>query len=260
MSKCRELDPLFAPYADGDVPATDRASVEAHLARCPPCRDRVAEQRTVRAALEGHRSSLRGCAPGDLRARCAAQAGRAAGRRLLSGGIVRRWVPLSVAATIVLAVAGVFLFSPNKRVDALATQLTLDHMTCFQFAPERLQHGEASSAEHRWLQKQQWSIHVPESSAANQLELLGVRRCGMGSGSVAHILYKWRGEPLSVFIVPSAVRGARPEEPVERLGHEAVMWSDRDRTYVVLARGRPADLEPVVEYVKVHVGRGRPGS
>jgi anti-sigma factor RsiW len=253
MSKCRELDPLFAPYADGDVPAADRASVEAHLAKCPPCRDRVAEQRTVRAALAAQRSSLRGCAPGDLRARCAAQAGASRVRRFVGNpAFVRRWVPLSVAATLVLAIAGVFLFSPNNRVEALATQLTLDHMTCFQFAPERLEHADASSAEHKWLAKQQWGIHVPESSPPNQLELLGVRRCGMGSGRVAHILYKWRGRPLSVFIVPRAVPGTRPEEAIDKFGHEAVMWSGRDRTYVVLARGQPADLEPVVEYVKAH--------
>jgi hypothetical protein len=254
MSKCRDLDPLFAPYADGDAPPTERASVEAHLAKCPPCRDRVAEQRTVRAALTAERSSLRGCAPAALRARCAAQAGASARRPLAGGGaLVRRWVPLSVAATIVLAIAGVFLFSPNKRVDALATQLTLDHMSCFQFAPERLQHSDASTAEHHWLEKQQWGIHVPASSPANQLELLGVRRCGMGTGRVAHILYKWRGAPLSVFIVPRTVPGTRPDEPIDKLGHQAVMWSDRDRTYVVLASAQPADLEPVVDYVKAHV-------
>jgi hypothetical protein len=125
-------------------------------------------------------------------------------------------------------------------------------MTCFQFAPERLQHSDASSAEHAWLARQQWAIRVPESSPANQLELLGVRRCGMGNGRVAHILYKWRGNPLSVFIVPRAVPGTLPQEPVDKFGHEAVMWSDRDRTYIVLARGRPADLEPVVGYVKTH--------
>ena len=176
------------------------------------------------------------------------------GRRLSGArSLVRRWVPLSVAATIVLAIVGVFLFSPNKRVDALATQLTFDHMTCFQFAPERLQHVDASSAEHHWLEKQQWGIHVPASSPANQLELLGVRRCGMGSGGVAHILYKWRGAPLSVFIVPRAVPGTRPQEPFGKLGHEAVMWSDRDRTYLVLARASPEELDPIVGYVKAHV-------
>lgn len=252
MSKCQDLDPLFAPYVDGDVAPSDRASVEAHLAKCPPCRDRVAEQRTVRSVLEARRPMLRPCAPGDLRARCAAHASVARVRRWGSRAFVRSWVPISVAATLVLVVAGVFLFSPNNRVEALAAQLTLDHMTCFQFAPERLQHADALAAEHDWLAKQRWGIRVPGSSPANQLELLGVRRCGTSSGRVAHILYKWRGKPLSLFVVPRAIPGAPPPEPVAKFGHEAIMWSDRDRTYVLLARGRPSELEPVVGYVKAH--------
>jgi anti-sigma factor RsiW len=253
MGKCQELNPLFAAYADGDVAPADRASVEVHLAKCPPCRARIAEQRAVRDVLAARRPVLRPCAPGDLRARCAAQAaGSGVRRRFGSRPFLNRWVPVSVAASLVLAIAGVFFFSFNNRVAALATELTLDHMTCFQFAPERSQHLDAETAEHQWLAKQQWGIHVPASSPANQLELLGVRRCGMGNARVAHILYRWRGQPLSVFIVPRTVRGPIPHEPMDKLGHEAVMWSDTDRTYVVLARGRPSDLEPVVGYVKAH--------
>ncbi len=249
---CQDLDPLFAPYVDGDVAPADRASLEAHLAKCPPCRDRVAEQRTVRAVLAARRPSLRPCAPGELHARCLAQAAGARVRRFGGRAFVTRWVPLSVAATLVLAIAGVFLFSPNNRVEALATQLTLDHMTCFQFAPERLQHSDPATAEHEWLAKQRWGIQVPASSAADQLELLGVRRCGMGNGRVAHILYRWRGKPLSVFVVPRTIPGTLPQEAIDTFGHEAIMWTDRDRTYVILARARPSELAPVVRYMKAH--------
>lgn len=252
MSKCRDLDPLFAPYVDGAVDPSERASVEAHLAKCPPCRDRVAEQRTVRAVLAARRPALRACAPGDLHARCAAHAGAAKVRTFMQGSALRKWAPLSVAATLVLAVAGVFLFSPNNKVEALATQLTLDHLTCFQFAPERLQHSDAPAAERDWLVKQHWPIHVPASSSADDLELLGVRRCGMSSGRVAHILYKWRGKPLSVFVVPRTVRSAPLQEEIDKFGHEAIIWSERDRTYVILARARPAELAPVVGYVRAH--------
>jgi hypothetical protein len=30
------------------------------------------------------------------------------------------------------------------------------------------------------------------------------------------------------------------------------MWTDADRTYVVLARGRPAELAPLVGYVRAN--------
>jgi len=255
MSKCQDLDPLFAPYADGDMAADDRASVEAHLERCPPCRERVAEQRAVRAVLVARRPTLRACASEHLRARCAAYGLPAARRPFLFGlsGPARRWIPLSVAATLVLAVAGAFLFGLNDRVQALAAQLTLDHVTCFQFAPERLGHADALAASRDWTAKQGWPIQIPASSAGAELELLGIRRCTMSSGRVAHVMYKWRGEPLSVFVVPRTIRRMRDqEELVEKFGHEAVMWTEGDRTYVVLSRARPADLASVVGYVRAN--------
>jgi anti-sigma factor RsiW len=253
MSKCQDLDPLFAPYADGQSPPADRASVEAHLERCPPCRQRVAEQRTVRAAIAACRPALRAPASETLRARCADHARPVAlppaSTSRLSG--VRRWAPLSLAATLLLAVAGAFFLGLNNKVQALAAQLTLDHVTCFQFAPERLGHADAAAAAREWTARQGWAIQIPASSAREGLELLGIRRCAMSSGRVAHVMYKWKGEPLSVFVVPRPLRRMRdPQEMVEKFGHEAVMWTDRDRTYVILARARPAELAPVVGYVR----------
>jgi hypothetical protein len=154
----------------------------------------------------------------------------------------------------VLAVAGAFLFGINDRVQALTAQLTLDHVTCFQFAPERLGHADAATASSDWMAKQGWPIQIPASSEGAQLELLGVRLCSLPSGRVAHVLYKWRGEPLSVFVVPRTIRRMREqEELVEKFGHEAVMWTDGNRTYVVLSRADPADLAPVVRYVRANV-------
>jgi anti-sigma factor RsiW len=252
MSKCRDLDPLFAPYADGDVNPADRASVESHLDRCPPCRENVVEQRTVRAAVAACRPSLRASAPDELRARCAAHVVAAPPRRSFAARLADRpWIPMSVAATLVIAVAAVFIIGVNDKVEAIAAQLTLDHVKCFQFAPERLKHIDGATAAHQWAERQGWSIEIPDSSSNTGLELLGVRRCAMSSGRVAHVMYMWHGHPLSMFVVPRAISGVpERQEFVEKFGHEAVIWSSRDRTYVLLARARPTELEPVVGYVQ----------
>jgi len=42
MSKCRDLEPLLAAYVDGEAAADECASVDAHVERCPPCRERLA--------------------------------------------------------------------------------------------------------------------------------------------------------------------------------------------------------------------------
>ena len=45
MSDCRNLEPMLAPYVDGEAEPRTRAAVDGHLAACPPCRDRVAAVR-----------------------------------------------------------------------------------------------------------------------------------------------------------------------------------------------------------------------
>jgi len=252
MSKCHDLDPLFAPYADGDVAPADRASLESHLDRCPPCRENVAEQRTVRAAVAACRSSLRSSAPNELRARCAAHAPVARRRGSIASRLAQQpWIPLSLAATLIIAVAAALILGVNNKVEAIAAQLTLDHVKCFQFAPERLKHTDAATAMRQWAEMQGWAIDVPDTSASTGLELLGVRRCAMSSGRVAHVMYMWHGQPLSMFIVPRTIRGIPDrQEFVEKFGHEAVIWSGTNRTYVLLAHARPTELAPVIGYVR----------
>jgi hypothetical protein len=198
--------------------------------------------------LIARRSELRVCASTRLRAKCAAYAAPVSAPLA-----VRAWVPWSLAATLVLAVAGAFVLGLNDQVEALAAQLTLDHVRCFQFAPERLAHVEPGEAGRAWAATQGWPVRIPASSPSTQLELLGVRRCLMTGGRVAHVFYKWRGEPLSVFIVPQMMRRGKVNEIVEKFGHEAIVWSAGERTYVVLVRGRPPELEPVLGYVRANV-------
>lgn len=244
MSKCQELEPLLAPYADGETHGAERAAVKDHLDRCPGCRDRVAGQSVARDVIAARRDRLRPCASNDLRARCAAQ-------RLARAGRSRVWVPLSLAATLVLAVAGALVFGLGANVEAVAAQLALDHARCFQIAPERLTHGEAAVAEREWAARQGWTLRVPPGSPSHQLELLGVRRCLTTSGTNAHLLYRWRGAPLSVFVLPRTLKTRGPiAERMDTFGHEAVIWAAGDRTYVAVAHGRPADFPSVVGYMK----------
>lgn len=248
MSKCRDLERLLAAYVDGEAPADQRASVDAHIERCPPCRARVAGEQTAHDVLHARRDGLRACASDALRARCAAHR---QGARIGSTMARRPWISLSLAATLLLAVGGVFVLGLNSSVQALATQLTLDHVKCFKFSPGRVT-ADAAEAGRQWASTQGWDLQVPASSAAQQLEFICVRRCFVTEGRAAHLMYKWRGQPLSVYVLPSTGHTGQTENVVERFGHEAVLWTERGRTYVVLARGRPGELDGVVGYVKAN--------
>jgi anti-sigma factor RsiW len=257
MSKCSDLEPMFAPYVDGATEPQARAAVEAHLSKCPPCRERVTVERVAREMVHARRDSLRGCASDHLRSRCAAQRAvatiGAAAARFRSPSFVRRTlVPLSLAASIVL-VASILFITLGKQVEVLAAQFAADHVKCFQFSSTDVAQPppDAGLLSQKWARERGWSLKIPASTADYDLELLGIRRCGSTDGTAAHMMYRWRGEPLSVYVMNNESKRAREQEQfVETLGKDAVIWKHAGRTYAIVADASRSDLEPVVRYVR----------
>ncbi len=250
MAECRDVERLFAPYVDGGARADERATVDTHLRSCPPCRDRVAGERAVHDALVSRRKTFHAAASPGLRRRC--EACYVPSVSSTASRFARRsWVPLSMAATLVLAVVGVFLYSLNAGVEALASQLAVDHVKCFQFPDDPQIMPDPTTLGREWSAARGWTLKIPESAPVQQLELLGLRRCLSTEGLTAHLMYKWRGQPLSVYVLKSAnARLGSGTRFVEKLGQEAIIWSKDGRTYAVVARGRPSDLEQIVQYVQ----------
>ena len=253
MAECRDIEPLLAAYVDGEVAPDHRGLVQGHLATCPPCRHAVEGERVARDVLHARRNELVAAASPELRRRCAAcvSSAPAPAAGWSAPRIARRtWVPLSFAATIVLAVAGVFFMGLNGSVEALAMQLALDHVKCFQFSPPHSEVDSGTAAEV-WKKSYGWLISVPKSAPVEQLELLDVRRCMSTQGASAHIMYRWRGQPLSVYVLNSVPRSdIHVEQIVARVGQEAIIWSDAGRTYAVVGRGLPRDLEHIAHYLR----------
>jgi anti-sigma factor RsiW len=256
MSECRDIEPLFASYVDGEAQPAETAAVEAHLRSCPRCRHHVADERSIHEAFDRCRSNFRECASADLRRRCASQlvatrpAG-SAGTPVAPGFVRRTWVPLSMVATLLLAVAGVFVYGLRDNAGALAAQLAVDHVKCFEFAPHPNVLPDARTVSREWAAVRGWSIKVPETTSTEELELLGARRCLSTLGATAHLMYKWHGRPLSVYVLNThtANIGSDPRI-IERLGQEAIVWSKGDRTYAVVAKGRASDIEQIARYVR----------
>lgn len=254
MPTCRELEPLFASYVDEEAGPPERAAVEAHLGACPPCRERVSDERAARDVLHARRPGLRCSASDLLRARCAATGKRHSVTPIVPRpSLARRaWIPLAFAATLVLAVAGVFLFGLGDSAEVLAAQLAVDHVKCSQFPPAHRAAVDAAALGVQWTGAHGWVLKVAPGAPSEGLELLGVRRCLSSKGKVAHVMYKWRGEPLSIYVMPVSPRrsAGAVEEAVATFGQRAVIWAKADRTYAIVARGQPSELEHVARYFR----------
>lgn len=250
MSECRECEPLLAPYVDGEAESCDCDRVRRHVDSCACCRDALARERLAREAVRARRAGLRASAPDLLKARCASYAAALAPvpEQQAPASLLRRWAPLSLAATVLLAVGTVFGLGLNDKVQALAFQTTIDHVKCSRFNAGSTPADPLAAAQH-WQAKFGWAIRVPASTAAG-LELRGVRRCAVTDGRVAHLMYSWLGEPLSVYVLPKPALGETAEF-VRRFRHNSVMWSQNDRTYIIVtSHPRDPALESVVAYVR----------
>jgi anti-sigma factor RsiW len=262
IRNCGDLEERLTPYVDGESPADSRRSVSAHLAKCPPCRNAAEAESAARTIVHERKDGLRPRAPESLRDRCAAIATRQSPIAIANpqspiqssiatrqSPLLRRWIPWSVAATLVLAVGGVFLFGLNDRVEALAASLAIDHVKCFKTTKPGAT-VDPSVAAARWQHDQGWPITVPQTDAAEQLRLVSVRRCYSTDGRAAHLMYTWRGAPLSVYVLQG---GESPERVLDKMGREACIWCANRRTYAVVADGHPEDLPQIVAYMKSRV-------
>jgi anti-sigma factor RsiW len=92
-----------------------------------------------------------------------------------------------------------------------------------------------------------WEAHLPERPEEAGLELVGARPCLYGEGTMAHIMYRHAGNTVSVFMLP---RKQRPEEQLGVLGHQAAIWSNGDRTYVVIARKSREELDRIASFIQ----------
>lgn len=255
MSDCRNLEPMLAPYVDGEAEPQARAAVEAHLARCPECREHVTLERAAREVLIARRQGLRACATEHLRRRCAAQCSQAAPQRtgLRGAGFIRRTLmPLSIAASLLVVAGAVLFFTLNRGVELLAAQLAVDHVKCHQFTSGHAHRPDPILLSQEWKKARGWSLDIPPSAADYDLELLEVRRCGTTEGQNAHILYKWHGSPLSLYVMNrESPRATGQAQFVTRAGQDAVIWTDRGRTYAVVGEGHARELDKIVNYVKL---------
>jgi anti-sigma factor RsiW len=252
---CASIGPLVTPYVDGELAPADRGLVQEHLGVCAPCRSLVTAERATRELLVAHRPSLTTPAPAALHARCAglareylaalptpaaAQTGRpfAAWRARLA--------PLAAAAALVIIVGGAFLYVATGRSTRLmAAELAADHVKCFTMnavfgtrqSSEKVQHTLASSFN--------WTAAVPR--AEGELDLVGSRPCVYGQGRMAHIMYRHDGAPVSLFMLP---RTERAPQMVEALGYSCAIWSKNHRTFVLVSRGVPADVQKLAAAVQ----------
>jgi anti-sigma factor RsiW len=248
MSDCRRTEERLTPYTDDALPSAERAVVERHLEKCPPCRTAAEHEQGGRTLLRERAAQLKAeAAPPAFRTRCAALAREHCGKRSMvwwRGGVVGGLV---TAAVMIVAGLALFSFATRQFDTVLAAQLTLDHVKCFRaFAPSHLEQVNATQIEDQLEADYGWDVHIPPSSPENGVELIGARRCLYADGAVPHVMYRVGGQDVSLYMLEGVQR--RPAELLT-WGHNARVWSRGATTYVLVSSPGSQDLTRAVRYV-----------
>jgi anti-sigma factor (TIGR02949 family) len=272
---CKDLEALVTPYVDGEVTPDQCAAIEAHLSACPDCRRCADAESGARAVVRRCRGSLRAPAPPSLHAKCrklasehTEHAGHTQEQVAASQGLPftssqfpspsrgtlapprsdwRWWAPVSLAATLMLAVAGVLVFGlVSGRGTALAAQLAEDHLRCLRAVSRRVP-ADPVEMTRRWQKSRGWFVKVPSSSQKDDMQFIALRRCFHGDRQeLAHALYRHKGRIVSLFIFPDD--DSRRRANLEIMGQRELIWSQGGRSYAVVADGDAADVHALKEF------------
>jgi anti-sigma factor RsiW len=255
MNDCRRVTERLTPYVDGELPAGERGEVATHLRACPPCERLATSETGGRTVLRqaAQRSDVESLAPvplpPGLRSRCEMlareYAAAAAGERSPSPWRLRA-ISVALAALLMVFTASAFMSLATHRDDGLlAAQLTSDHTRCFKrFGPASV--ADARQMEQMLSERYGWNVHIPPSSAAAGVQLVGAKRCFYSGGALPHILYRVNDQDVSLYVIDGV---ARPPADLVAAGHRSRVWSRDDKTYVFVSPAAAGDLTLAARYV-----------
>jgi len=245
---CREVENELAAYVDGV--SAHAAGVAAHLETCAACRELAHAQSVARTVLKARAAELSAVAPPGLLTRIAANSNVEVKQDVIASFVWTRVSAFAAAVIVVLTLGAILLPVVTVRSTAvLAAQLALDHLKCFTIEGDADGTPIAKADAEATLKREfDLAVAVPASLPAEHLQLMAVRRCLYGDGRAAHVMYRLNGEPVSLFIVPGLTR---PAAELSLFGHDQVVWTQGDRTYMLVARGGArADLARVASYLQ----------
>jgi anti-sigma factor RsiW len=137
--------------------------------------------------------------------------------------------------------------STRRSGSLLAAQLSVDHTRCFRlFVPPNAPDVDARQVEAMLAEQYGWNMHVPPSSPADGVRLVGARRCLYGDGTLPHVMYDVDGHHMSLYLIDGVARTA---EDHRTFGHHSRIWSRGAKTYVLVTPGEDATLAAAARYV-----------
>jgi len=251
---CRDVEARIGAYLDRELAAAEAADVAAHLQGCTACGALLDRHRALGAAVREAFPPLR--APDVLRMRVR-DAVRAAAPR---AGADRPawWRPLTVAAAVVLVVAGTWRIASDRAAATVVSEEVLAaHVRSLM--PGHLT-DVASTDQHTvkpWFDgRVDFSPPVTDEAAAG-FPLLGGRLDYVAGQTAAALVYGRRLHRINLFVWPER-GGAEGSAHDERNGYFLEHWTSGGMSYWAVSDLNRAELQSFVRLLQA-AGTPAPG-
>jgi anti-sigma factor RsiW len=249
--KCRDVQPLLHPYADGELDLVRHVEIEEHLTECAACGAQVKHLRSLRAALSS--PSLYHRAPAALRSRVQLAAPPATrGRRQSS----LRLAAIAAGALLLIgtsATIGMLLSQAGTSADdRLAEQVIAGHVRSLQV--DHLT-DVVSSDRHTvkpWFRGQlDFSPQVPDLSPQGYA-LSGGRLDYLADRPVAALVYHRGLHAINLFTWPAANNEEKGVRRLARQGFHIRHWQRSGMTCWAISDLNDQELDEFVRLFQEH--------
>jgi anti-sigma factor RsiW len=259
---CAECEILLHPLIDGELDAGHARDVEAHVATCPGCAEKLAAFRALRVAMA--EAKLKEAAPASLRARLEAALPRPTAqvivpsrfsrpsRRTFFGGFA-----VGTAASAAIAASLVLTVFRNDREQMIADEVVSAHIRSLQAG--HLMDVETSD-QHTvkpWFDGRVDVAPPVIDLTAQGFTLLGGRLDYIDGEPVASVVYRRRKHVINLFVARrlGVAHAAAAATTVQ--GYNVRHWSEGGLDYWTVSDLDPGELGEFVQKITAAV---RPNS
>jgi anti-sigma factor RsiW len=234
MAACDDQELLLGGLIDGELDAANTALVEAHVARCEPCRELLERLQATRNLLLS--DGVRHSAPEALASRIAAlpelQPTAANDNRIL------RWLGPGAVGAVAAALAMVMVL-PTTTQTIVDQELVSSHVRSLQ--PGHLTDVQTTNQHivKPWFNGRiDFSPPVPEL-AQQGFPLAGGRLDSINGKTAAAIVYHRRLHTVNVFVWPGSDAHGRL---FQKDGFSAMEWSQGGMRFAAISDIPPSEL------------------
>ena len=230
---CQTAQEFIHAYVDGELDLARTLEVEQHMQECQVCASAYRNQTALRSSFKD--ASLYYSAPRKLEKRIRSGLRREANSEVSRRSFGWRWLPIGVAATLVLLMAlAIWRTLPGIRPpdELLAQEIVSNHVRSLQLESHRT--DVISSDQHTvkpWFDgKLDFAPPVKDFSSQG-FPLIGGRLEYLNNRAVAALIYQRQKHYINLYIWPAEQSNAASEVATKRLGYNLLHWTNSGMSY-----------------------------